>query len=168
MTAQARRAREQATAYNSVFAPTPLKLDDGETVLIPPHPNLGMLDDEQQEAYEELLFETESYDREDDLHIPEQTLASGVVLPAEIRRGVLKQPYRKDGVLIKPPYSVRVAQVCLGEADYKKLRAGGKSAADVRRIWSEQSLELAEREADDPKSVGGSGAVEDVSGGDSG
>jgi hypothetical protein len=153
-----KRAREQATAYGSVFSPTPLELDyaDGgsETIEIPPHPNLSMLDDERQAAYEELMFEVEGYDRDPDIYIPEQNLDNGVVLPAETKKGRVLQPYRKDGVLVKPPHSVRVVQVCLGEELYGKLRRAGLQAADVWRIWNEQGLELAARADADPKSNG--------------
>jgi hypothetical protein len=141
------RAREQAAAYESIFAPTPLQLDNDQGVIeIPPHPNLHMLDDDRQQAYDELLFEIESYDREPDLLIPEQTLDSGMVLPAETKRGALLVPYRKDGQLIKPPHSVRVVQAALGDTEYARLRAGGKSAADVWRIWNDQGLRAADRE----------------------
>lgn len=149
------RAREQAKAYGGVFAPAPLELDDGTVIDIPPHPNLRMLDDEQQEAYEELLFETEGYDRAPDIHFPEQKLANGVVVPEEVRRGNLLEPYRKDGVLIKPPHSVRVVQAALGDELYQQLRAGGRNAADVWRIWNQQGLDIAERQAADSKSGGG-------------
>ncbi len=150
-----RKAREQAKAYEGVFAPVPLELEDGSTVDIPPHPNLRMLDDDRQEAYEELIFETESYDRAPDTVFPEQTLASGVVVPAETRKGNLLEPFRKDGVLVKPPHSVRIVQAALGEDVYKQLRDGGCSAADVWRIWNRQGLEIAERRDADPKSNGG-------------
>lgn len=145
------RASEQAEAHDSVFAPTDLELGDGTTITIPPHPNLMMLDDDAQEAYEELMFEVEDYDRESDIYIPEQTLASGVVLPSETRRGELKRPYRKNGQLVKPPHSVKVVQAALGEKDYLRLREGGKSAADVWRLWNEQGMKIAERQATDPK-----------------
>ena len=150
----ARRGREQAKAYESVFAPTALELDDGTVIDIPPHPNLRMLDDDRQAAYEELLFETESYDRLPDIHFPEQTLDSGAVIPADTKRGALLEPYRKGGELIKPPHSVRVVQAALGEDVYTVLRAGGRSAADVWRIWNEQGLRITERQAADSKSNG--------------
>lgn len=159
----ARAAREQAKAYNSVFAPRTLELDNGDTIDIPPHPNLRMLDDDRQEAYEELLFEIESYDREPDIYIPEQKLDNGVILPAETRRGALLQPYRKDGELVKPPYTIRVVQACLGDDIYARLRAGGKNAADVWRIWNEQGMELTERHDADPKSNGGTSNLATVS-----
>lgn len=164
-----RKAREQAAAYRSMFAPTTMTLEypDGTTedIEIPPHPNLRLLDDDNLDAYEDLLFEAEeTYDREPDILIPEQKLDNGIVLPAETRRGVLKTPYRStgdDGVahLVKPPWSVKVCQACLGDETYKKLQAAGKSAADVWAIWNEQGLELAERETADPKSVRGRTSV---------
>ncbi|AGT12024.1 tail assembly chaperone [Mycobacterium phage Catdawg] len=151
------QAREQATNYDSVFADTPLTLNNGEVIMVPPHPDLGMLSDEAMAEYEQLQFEMESYDREEDIFIPEQRLRSsdghetGVVLPASTQKGDLKRPYRKDGVLISPPHSVRVARIALGEENYAKLRAGGKSAADVWRIWGSQAAELQKRQVTDSK-----------------
>ncbi len=152
------QAREQADAYDSLFADIQMELDDGTTISVPPHPDLGMLDDEAMEQYEELQFEMESYDREEDIHIPEQRLKdsdgneNGVVLPATTSPGVLKRPYRKDGELIKPPHSVRVARIALGEEGYQRLVAGGRSAGDVWRSWAKQAAELRDREAEDSKS----------------
>jgi hypothetical protein len=146
-----RRAREQAETHESLFAPMELELDDGTTVEVPPHPNLMMLDDDRQEDYEELMFEVESYDREPDLYIPEQTLSSGVILPAETKRGGIKLPYRKDGELIRPPHSVKVVQAALGEKQYLRLREGGRCAADVWKLWNDQGLRIADRQAADPK-----------------
>lgn len=164
----AQQAREQADAYDSLFADIEMELDDGTTISIPPHPDLGMLDDDAMEQYEELQFEMESYDREEDIHIPEQRLLdasgneNGVVLPATTTPGALKRPYRKDGVLIKPPHSVRVAKIALGEAGYQRLVAGGRSAGDVWRAWAKQAAELRDREAADSKSEGSSVDLEAV------
>lgn len=163
------RAREQADAYDSIFSSTPLELDNGdEPVMVPPHPNLRMLDDDRLEAYEELLFESESYDREPDLYIPEQKLSSGITLPSETRRGALMQPYRKDGQLLKPPFSVRMVMACLGDDEYKRLRAGGRSAGDVQRIWNKQSQTLADRQTFRSETNGSPSHLEPVPGGDSG
>ncbi len=168
------KAREQAQAYNSLLADQDLELEDGSILKVPPHPDLGMMDDEQMEAYEELLVEVESYDREPDIVIPEQKLRdpdtgheTGVVLPAETQRGALKRPYRKDGKLVKPPHSVRVVQAVLGPEKYAALRAGGRGAKDVWRLWGEQGLELRQRQANDSKSDGSSVDLEPVSAGDS-
>lgn len=155
-----RQAREQADAYDSLFADIQMDLDDGTTISIPPHPDLGMLDDDAMEQYEELQFEMESYDREEDIYIPEQRLRdsdgneNGVVLPATTSPGALKRPYRKNGELVKPPHSVRVARIALGEEGYRRLIAGGKSAGDVWRAWAKQAAELRDREAHDSKSEG--------------
>ena len=162
------KAREQADAYDSLFGDTLLELKNGGTVRVPPHPDLGMLSDEAMEAYEELQFEMESYDREEDIFIPEQRLLdengnpTGVVLPSSTQKGELKRPYRKDGQLIKPAYSVRVARIALGDAEYQKLRDGGNSAADVWRIWSKQATELRARQAADSKSDGSPQALASV------
>lgn len=156
------QAREQATEYDSVFRDTRLELDGDDFIMIPPHPDLSMLSDEAMDAYEELQFEMESYDREDDILIPEQRLKdsdgheTGIVLPGSVQQGALKRPYRKDGVRISPPHSVAVAKIALGEEGYAKLVAGGKSAADVWRIWGTQATELQRRNASDSKSDGGS------------
>lgn len=155
-----KQAREQADAYDSLFADIQMELNDGTTIAIPPHPDLGMLDDEAMEQYEELQFEMESYDREEDIIIPEQRLKdadgneTGVVLPGTVSPGALKRPYRKNGELIKPPHSVRVARIALGEEGYQRLVAGGKSAGDVWRAWAKQAAELRDREAGDSKSEG--------------
>jgi hypothetical protein len=159
------RARQQAEAYQSVFAPTRLELDGGDTITIPPHPNLRMLDDDCMDAYDELLFEADTkYDREPDLQIPEQKLDNGVVLPAEVKRGALKVPYRISGQLVKPSYSVRVVQAALGEQLYKKLRDGGRNAADVWRIWNNQGLKVADRQDGDQFPDAGADAVAPVPG----
>lgn len=155
------QARAQANVYDSLFSDTKLELDDGSFIAIPPHPDLGMLDDDQMDAYEDLVMELETYDREEDIFIPEQRLLdakgneTGVVLPSSTERGQIKRPFRKDGVRVKPAHSVRVAKIALGEDGYQRLRAGGRSAKDVWRIWGRQAAELADRSAADSKSDGG-------------
>lgn len=157
-------ARLQAEMYDSIFASTPLELNDGNTVLIPPHPDFGMLDDNRMEDYEDLLMEVEEYDREPDVFIPAQTLSDGAVVPSETVQGQLKRPFRKDGVRVKPAHSVRVVQAALGP-DYFKLRDGGKSAADVWKIWGKQGLEIQARR--DAKSEAGDLSMGAISEGDS-
>lgn len=155
----AKEARAQADAYDSLFANIELELDGGDTITIPPHPDYGMLDDDRMAEYEQLLFEADTeYEREPDIIIPDKTLDSGSVVPGETLRGALKRPYRRlidnKPVLVTPPYSVRVVSAALGEAEYKRLRGGGKSAADVWKIWGKQGLALKERQAGDSKSDG--------------
>ena len=74
----------------------------------------------------------------------------------------LKRPYRKNGELIKPPHSIRVAQIALGGQGYQRLLAGGRSAGDVWRLWAKQAAELRDREAADSKSEGSSVDLEAV------
>lgn len=167
----ASQAREQADAYDSVFADVDLELDDGTIIKIPPHPDLGMIDDERMEAYEELIYEVEEeYDREEDIIIPEQRLRdptsgreTGVVIPETTQRGMIKRPYRKNNELVKPPHSVKVVQAVLGEDVYAKLKAGGRSARDVWRIWNERGLEIQQRRNADAKSNGGPVGLASVS-----
>lgn len=164
----AAEAREQAEAYESLFADPVIELDNGE-MTVPPHPDFGMLDDDQMEAYEELLFEKDTlYERQPDVFIPEQRLKdpatgneNGVVLPAETQPGTLKYPYRykETGKLVKPPHSVKVVQAALGEIKYKQLREGGRGAKDVWKAWNAQALAVAQRRAADSKSAAGPVAV---------
>ncbi|AKY02823.1 tail assembly chaperone [Mycobacterium phage Phatniss] len=154
-------AREQATEFDSPFADRVLRFDDGTTMTIPPHPNLRMLDDDALEAYEAYLEEIETYDREPDLYIPEQTVkdrdGNEMVLPAETRPGAVKgPPYFKDGKRVSPPREVRIVQVVLGMDSYEVLRSkqiNGRPAGarDVWRAWTEQGFTIAERAESDSK-----------------
>lgn len=168
-------AAAQAKAYESVFAPRELTLDDGTVIEIPPHPNLRMLDDDALADWDELWFMLESYDHHE-VTLPERVVkddeGTEMVLPAETKQGALKVPYRKTdpetGVtkLLNPPYEVRVAQIALGE-DYATLRAGtvnGRrgAARHVWAVWNAQGMDLTERKASDPKSVGRADGVEAV------
>jgi hypothetical protein len=156
-------AAEQAKAYESVFAPRDLMLDDGTVIEVPPHPNLRMLDDDALAAWDQLWFDLESYDHHE-ITLPERTVTEGgteMVLPAETRQGSLKVPYRKteDGktALLNPPYEVQVAKIALGD-DYAVLRAGtvnGKrgAARHVWAVWNAQGFDLTERQAADSKSA---------------
>lgn len=170
-------AREQANAYDSPFADRILKFDDGDTMTLPPHPNLRMLDDDALEAYEAYLEEVETYDRGPDLYIPEQKVkdrdGNEMVLPAETRPGqVLGPPYFKDGKRVTPPREIRIVQVILGDEEYARLRSKKinnrkAGARDVWRAWTEQGAEVVERVNRDSKSDGGSVVLEDVSSPDS-
>lgn len=157
-------AREQAAEYDGLFGDTDLPLDSGPPIKVPPHPDYGMLGDEQCDAYDELLFERDTlYERHEDIFIPEQRLRdakgveTGVVLPAQTQQGAIKVPYRilgGDGkpVLVKPSWNVRVVQIALGETEYKRLIDGGRSPADVWRVWGKQSMRIQERQKRDSKS----------------
>lgn len=141
----AKEARDQAEAYDSLFANQKLELNDGTVVEIPPHPDFGMLDDDRMEDYEDLLLRVDTlYDREPDIFIPEQEI-DGVVMPAETKRGDLLRPYRIGGERVKPSHSVAVVIAALGEDGYARIKAGGRCAADVWRVWGRQGLEIQQR-----------------------
>lgn len=169
------QAAEQAKAYDSVFAPRELTLDDGTVIEIPPHPNLRMLDDDALAAWDQLWFDLEDYDHHE-ITLPERVVkdADGteMVLPPETRQGALKVPYRKTdpdtgkSALMDPPYEVRVAQIALGD-NYAVLRAGTVNGArgaarHVWAVWNAQGLDLTERQAADPKSAHRADGVEAV------
>lgn len=174
----AEQAREQAEAYNSLFADREIELDNGEILTIPPHPDFGMLDDDCTEAYEELQFEADTqYVRDPDIIIPEHRMKNeagveyGPVIPEEIIRGALKRPFRKlvDGeeVLVKPPFSVQQVKAAIGDDKFKLLKEGGRGANDVWRVWGQQGMEVRARQATDTKSNGGAVGVASVSEADS-
>lgn len=163
----AEEARAQAEAYDSLFASRPLELDDGAVIQVPPHPDLGMLDDDRMEDYEDLLMEVETYDRKPDVTIPDETLASGVVVPGETIKGDLLRPYRRDGIRVKPAHSIRVVQAALGVDVYQALRDGGRSAADVWKVWGKQGLEVQARQQVDSKSASDAVALDAVAEADS-
>lgn len=177
-----RHAREQAAEYDSPFASTELKLDDGTVIMVPPDPRLRLLDDDALIALDRLNLEIESYDRHPDIFIPEQKIkdraGNEITLPSETRPGALKEPHRKTDpetgqqILLDPPYTVQVVQIALGPEEYARLRAGtinGRrgSCADVNRIWNEQGAALVKRQAADSKSDGSPGVLEGISPSDS-
>lgn len=152
----AAEAREQADEYDSIFGNTPLELGNGKgTLMVPPHPDYMMLDDEKMDEYDQLMFDVDTkYDRHPDIHIPEQTLDGGLKLAAETQRGAVMRPFRINNELVKPAHSVRVVQVALGAADYALLKEGGLNASDVWKIWGRQSQLIKERQQRDSKSAG--------------
>ena len=164
-------AIEQANTYGGILANKTLYFDDGSTMQVTPHPSLGVFETaEQADEYEQYMFDIqETYDREPDIYIPEQTVerdGKTIVLPAETKRGAVKTPYRKDGVRCTP-HNVRLVQIALGDKKYKQLvskkidkRPAGYG--DVLRLWLDQGNQMKERATEDPKSVAGDLGVEEV------
>lgn len=164
-----RQAQEQAQEYNSPFAPRTIEFDDGTKLVVPPHPQLRMFDSEDRLiAYDELLMEQETFDREE-IELPQRTIrdddGTEMVLPAETKKGqVLGPPYRKKGKIVKG-HEARIVRVVLGDDKYEQLcsktindRPAGYS--DVMRVWHDQSVEVVKRVNDDPKSAEGAGGLE--------
>lgn len=151
-------ALEQAAAYASIFAPQELPLPNGGSIMIPPHPDYNMLDDDKMEAWDELKHKVNTkYDREPDVYFPEQTLDDGTVIPADTKKGALIQPFAIDGELVKPPHSQQIVRLALGEDGWAQLKAGGGNASDVWKLWGEWSLRLAARQKADPFRAGSTG-----------
>ena len=173
-------ARAQAEAYGSAVANTLLELEGGGTVSVPPHPDMNLLDDDRLDEYNELLFERDTrYMRDPDIIVPEQE-RDGVVHPSEIIRGDLQLPYRwadegvdvfgvehAKGQMVKPSWSIRVVKAALGESEFKKLKDGGRNAADVVKIWTQKGLDLRVRQFLGSESTGSSVDLETISEADS-
>lgn len=154
-----REAKEQAADYFGFTAGVSIQLDNGKVFEIP---NPAMLDDDQQERYEEFLFVLEQCDREEDIEVPERTLSDGTVLPAATVKGDLKKPLRINNELLKPSYNVRLAQVLFGEDGYADFKAAGGSGSQVALEWTRMNREFQERLDADSKSAGDDSAVEAV------
>lgn len=156
-------AKEQAAEYFGFTASAFIQTSDGKVWEIP---NPGLMDDDQQERWEELQFDLQSYDREDDIVIPEQVLDGGTVIPERRIKGDLVTPYQKNGQRMSPPYNVRLAKVLFGEEGYAAYKAGGGIANQIALEWARMNREYQERVESDPKSDGSRPALETVPSGD--
>lgn len=157
-----KQAREQAAEYHGFAASVDLQI--GEEVFEIPNPSL--LDDDQQERFNDLNREIEkTCDHEDDIEIAERTLEDGTVIPARTLKGDLKQPYTINGEPLKPPYNTRLAKALFGEDGYARFKAGGGRSNQIALEWGRMDREYGERKKKDPKSGGGAEAVAAVSNG---
>ena len=148
-----REAREQAAECLGFMASQPIQI--GDEVFEVPHPSL--LDDDQQNRYDELQLSLEDLERWPDIKD-----SDGNVL----RQGDLKDPHRtKDGKLVES-YNIRLAKALFGEAGYKKFKAGGGSGNTVAAIWFQMQRLLSERVNEDSKSMGRDSAVGELSASD--
>jgi len=137
-----REAREQAAECLGFMASQPIQI--GDEVFEVPHPSL--LDDDQQNRYDQLQMSLEELDR-----WPDVTDEDGSVL----RQGELKDPHRtKDGKLVES-YNIRLARALFGDSAYKRFKNGGGSGNTVSAIWFQMQRQLTERVRADSKSVGG-------------
>ncbi|TDH57550.1 hypothetical protein E2F47_01925 [Mycobacterium eburneum] len=138
-------ARAQAAECLGFTVSECIRTADGTVFEIP---NPSLLDDEQQTRYDQLLLESESWDRH-----PDVTDDDGNV----IRRGALLEPNRKGGALVEN-FDIQQAKAILGDR-YPAFRAAGGRAKDVTIIWWKMNRQLNERRAADSKSAGGDSAV---------
>lgn len=118
-------------------------------------PQRGLLNDDQRAAMDQLEFDSQSWDREDDVEI---TRADGSTYTIP---GNLKMPYQENGQLVKPSYAVQVAIALWGQEKYDEYKAAGGQASDVTATLARLDRVVQKREegdddkAPDPKSVGG-------------
>lgn len=158
-----KEAKEQAAEYFGFTASVFIQLDSGKVFEIP---NPGLMDDDQQERWEELQFTLEQCDRTDEIVLPAHTAEDGTEYPEQRIGGDLKTPYRIKGELLKPPYNVRLAKALFGEEGYAEYKAGGGIANQIALEWARMNREYQERVASDPKSGGSRPALEVVPSGD--
>lgn len=158
VTKSVQEARDQASEYFGFPASSTIEVGEKRFEI----PNPGLMDDDQQERWVDLQFELEQCDREPDTIIPEHTLTDGTVIPHQVVTGALKEPYRKDGALMRPPYAVRVAQAILG-GDYAAFKAAGGSGSYILVEWARMNDEFKNRVDVDPKSGGSDSPLESVS-----
>jgi hypothetical protein len=146
-----REAREAAAEAGGFLASITITAG-GEDYEVPQR---GLLDDDQREAMDQLEFESQSWDREDDVEITRDDGSTYTVT------GNLKLPYQKGGQLVKPSYAVRVAIALWGQEKYDKYKAAGGQASDVTATLARLDRVVVKRETGDgdtppdPKSVGG-------------
>lgn len=169
-----KEALDQAEEYDGIFAWLELTFDDGDTMKIPPPPDCRLFETEEQLiAYDDLVVEKESFDRQG---LPERTVkddeGNEMTLPADPKKGPLVwPPYRKDGVPVKG-YEARVVRTALGDEKYDllltKMIDGHRAGyADVHLLWTRRGEKIMEREASDPKSKGSAGDLAAVAATDS-
>jgi hypothetical protein len=134
-------ARDQAAEYLGMLASVTIEVKAGNGTEVFEVPNPSLLDDEQQQRYDELQLSLEDLAR-----WPDTKNAEGQV----IRRGEPIEPHRgKDGKLVEH-YNIRLAKVLFGDR-YERFRAGGGRGNDVATIWFQMQKKLTEQNKKDPK-----------------
>lgn len=152
-------ARDQVADDLGFAAAFAIDIGNGESVEIP-YP--GLLDDDQQQRYNELQAELEDLDTDDVPLVDDEGVP---VLDADGNprvRKVVKEPHRRKGKLLEP-YTVRLCKALFGEAGYARLKAAGVRANDINAYWIRMHRQYEERLAADSKSAGSTLGVASVS-----
>lgn len=145
-------ARDQAAEFHGFTASVNIQI--GEEVFEIPNPSL--LDDDQQERFNDLNAEVEATcDHEDDIVIAEHKLEDGTVIPERTLKGELINPYVINGKPLKPAYNTQLAKALFGEEGYARFKAGGGRSNQIALAWGQMNEEYEERKKKDPKSVAG-------------
>lgn len=151
-------ARQQSAEYLGFTASTEIVLDSGEVFEIP---NPGLLDDDQQERFEELQAELDTFDH-DEVEVPiieytvetrtdGSTFSEPKVVGHRTERVLQTNPHRKDGKPVKPPYNVRLAIALWGQEGYERYKAGGGISNQIALEWTRMNREFMARGQTDPK-----------------
>ncbi len=127
----AKEAREQASEFLGMLASVTVKADNGEVFEIP---NPALLDDEQQQRYDQMQLEAESYDRHPDVKDDQ----------GNTRKGPFMVPHRKNGKLVENE-NVRLAKAIFGDEVYKRFKAAGGRASDIGLVWGQMNQVLQKR-----------------------
>jgi hypothetical protein len=159
-TTSTRDAKEQAAEYFGFAGSTFVEGKSGRVYEIP---SPALLDDDQQERWDELQFTLEQCDREDDIVIPERVRDDGTVSPERVIEGDVKKPYRINGELLKPTYNARLAIALFGNEGYEEFKADGGSGSLVALEWARMNKEYMERVEADSKSDSSPASLEVVS-----
>jgi hypothetical protein len=144
----AEAAREQSAEYLGFASGFKIQAKDGEVFEIP---NPTYLDDEQQDRYDALQMELETWDRH-----PDKLDDQGEVKV----KGAPMEPHRKDGVRVEP-YNTQLMKALFGDR-YARAKAAGIRSNQVAVHWWHMNKILNERRAADPKSVGSGQNMEPV------
>lgn len=138
-------AREQAAEYLGYVASEKIRTPRGDVFEIP---NPSLLDDDQQQRYDQLQLDVESWDRHDDVLNDDGSVKT---------RGAIKEPARKDGELVEN-YNIQLAKAIFGDR-YEAFKAAGGRANDVSFFWAKMNKTIADRRAADSKSAGSDQAM---------
>lgn len=168
-------ARDQAAEFFGFTAS--VKIEAGGKVFEIPNPSV--LDDDQQERYDDLkdlinqcdkttvkvpiVREAEVEVYSEDGKLLERRREQQLVGHEEIEQPVM--PYALDGKRIRPAYSIQLAQAILGD-DYQAYKAGGGRSSQINLEWTKMQQQWTKRLSEDSKSPDGSAGVEAVADGD--
>lgn len=136
-------ARDQAAESLGLMKSVYVKAENSDEKFEIPNPS--MLDDDQQQRYDQMQLDIEGLDRAPDL-----TDENGKV----IRQGEVLEPYRKNGKLVDS-HGVMLAKAIFGDAGYKKFKAAGGRSSDVTLVWWQMNAALAKKRKEDSKSNDG-------------
>lgn len=162
-------ARDQANEFDGFTADEIYTTPTGVKFVVP---NVGLLDDDQQERFDQLNFTFSKCDKVPDREIPGRTVTAkdpdGTEVVTEYPPNVLKgegflQPYQTGGELVVPNYNIQLVTALLGEDGYQEFKAAKGKSSEFADQVKKLAEKLAEREKSDPKSEGGSAALADVS-----